>query len=56
MVSKENNKIINEALVKFVLPKELKRSLQKLANDRNIQLSSLLRLITTEYVKRNQSL
>lgn len=48
---KKNNR--NEALIKFVAPDELKDSLQKLANERNITLSSLLRLIASEYVKRN---
>jgi hypothetical protein len=40
-------------LVKFVAPPALKRDLENLAQDRNITLSSLLRLITTEYTKRN---
>lgn len=51
-----NHKNINEALIKFVAPDELKRALQDLANERNITLSSLLRLITSEYVKRNRVL
>ena len=41
-------------LVKFVAPPALKRDLKNLAQDRNITLSSLLRLITTEYTKRNK--
>lgn len=44
---------INEELIKFKAPKELKNQLQLLAQQRNISLSSLLRLISTEYVKRN---
>ena len=44
----------NEALIKFVSPTELKQGLQQLANERNIALSSLLRLIASEYVKRNR--
>jgi len=48
---KKNNK--NEALIKFVAPVVLKEELQKLANERNISLSSLIRLITSEYLKRN---
>lgn len=45
----------NEALIKFVAPIELKESLLKLAKERNITLSSFLRLIASEYVKRNQT-
>jgi molybdopterin-guanine dinucleotide biosynthesis protein A len=49
-----NNGNKNEALIKFVAPEELKQALQQLANERNISLSSLLRLIASEYVKRNR--
>jgi hypothetical protein len=56
MTNNNNRKNINEVRIKFVAPDELKSSLQQLANDRNITLSALLRLITTGYVKRNQSL
>ena len=49
-----NNGNKNEALIKFVAPTELKQALQQLANERNISLSSLLRLIASEYVKRNR--
>jgi hypothetical protein len=52
-MSNKNNK--NEALIKFVTPTELKESLQQLAKERNIALSSLLRLIASEYVKRNRT-
>ncbi len=55
MSQKNNRKNINEVLIKFVAPKELKRALQELANERNITLSAMLRLITSEYVKRNRS-
>ena len=51
-MSKNGNK--NEALIKFVAPIELKQDLQQLANERNIALSSLLRLIASDYVKRNR--
>ena len=44
----------NEALIKFVAPVDLKESLQQLANERHIALSSLLRLIASEYIKRNK--
>jgi len=51
MYNKSNR---NEAQIKFVAPIELKQDLQKLANERNIALSSLLRLIASDYVKRNK--
>lgn len=44
----------NEALIKFVAPIDLKDSLQELANERHIALASLLRLIASEYIKRNK--
>ena len=50
-----NNSNRNEALIKFVAPVELKHDLQQLANERNIALSALLRLISSEYVKRNRT-
>ena len=43
-----------EELIKFLLPRDLKRALQALANERNITLSALMRLMASEYVKRNQ--
>ncbi len=49
-----NRKNINEVRIKFVTPKDLKSALQALANERNITLSALLRLIASEYVRRNQ--
>jgi len=52
-MSNNNNK--NTVLIKFVSPKDLKKALQQLANERNIALSSLLRLIASEYVKRNRT-
>jgi hypothetical protein len=44
----------NKALIKFIAPSDLKDSLLELAKERNIALSSLLRLIASEYVKRNK--
>ena len=44
---------INNMVIRFVAPGKLRDTLQELANERNITLSALLRLITTEYVKRN---
>ena len=52
----QNKKRNPMSLVKFVAPPTLKRDLENLAQDRNISLSSLLRLITTEYTKRNNNL
>jgi len=52
-MSQNNRKSINEVLIKFVAPEMLKETLQVLANERNITLSALLRLVTSEYVKRN---
>jgi hypothetical protein len=51
----DNKSNRNEALIKFVAPVELKISLLELAKERNIALSSLLRLIASEYVKRNRT-
>ena len=49
-----NNSNKNGALIKFVAPLDLKQSLLDLAKERNIALSSLLRLIASDYVKRNK--
>jgi hypothetical protein len=54
MTTNDNHKTIGEALIKFHAPEELKLALQALASERNITLSALLRLVMTEYVKRNQ--
>lgn len=48
-----SKKLIHEERVKFLLPRNLKFDLQHMADDRNITLSALLRLITSEYVKRH---
>lgn len=53
-MAKTNRKNIDEVLIKFRAPAKLKRSVQDLANERNIALSAFLRLITTEYVKRHE--
>ncbi len=53
MSNRSNIGRINDELVKFVAPRTLKLALQNLANERNITLSALLRLIASEYVKRN---
>ena len=44
----------NRPALKFVVPGDLKRDLQLLAAERNIALSALLRLIASEYVRRNR--
>jgi hypothetical protein len=41
----------NDHVIKLVAPHELKDALQRLAQNRNISLSALIRLILTEYVK-----
>jgi predicted transcriptional regulator len=48
-----SNKLTHEKLVKFLVSQELKERLQQLADERNISLSALMRLITSEYVKRH---
>lgn len=48
-----SRKQINEVRIKFVAPEALKQALQTLANERNITLSALLRLIASDYVRRN---
>lgn len=55
-MSQKYNENTNKVRIKFVAPGALKRALQELANERNITLSALLRLIASEYVKRNRSL
>ena len=47
-------KITNKDLIKFLVPKPLKNSLLIIALDRNISISALMRLITSEYAKRYQ--
>jgi hypothetical protein len=46
---------INNRVIRFVAPGKLRDTLQELANERNIALSALLRLIATDYVKRNKT-
>ena len=54
MTYKLHNKPTNKDLIKFLVPKPLKDSLLIIAIERNISLSALLRIITTEYAKRYQ--
>ena len=55
MAQNINHKLTSEVRIRFWAPEELKDALQELANDRNISLSALLRLIATAYVKRQES-
>jgi len=43
----------NPALIKFVAPNSLKDTLFKMATERNVSLSAFLRIISSEYIKRN---
>jgi hypothetical protein len=52
MYQDEDSNNQNEELIKFLSPSRLKNALQNLANERNITLSALLRLISSEYVRR----
>jgi hypothetical protein len=54
MAQTNNNKNYNGMLIKFAVPDKLKCGLQELADERNITLSALLRLISSEYVKRTK--
>jgi hypothetical protein len=53
MVQDDNQKNQNEVLIKFLATHKLKHALEELAVERNIALSALLRLVTSEYVRRN---
>ena len=54
MAQEDNQQNQNEVLIKFLAPRKLKRVLEELAAERNIALSALLRLVTSEYIKRTQ--
>ncbi len=56
MVQDDNQKNQNEVLIKFLAPSKLKHALEELAAERNISLSALLRLVTSEYVRRNDQI
>jgi hypothetical protein len=53
-MSKNNRDNISEVLIKFAAPRELKRALRELAEEGNISLSALLRLISSEYLRRDR--
>jgi hypothetical protein len=54
MTQQSNKGNNNGVLIKFLAPPNLKRALEDLARERNIALSALLRLVTSEYVRRTQ--
>ena len=46
-----NNKKKHDALIKFHAPTDLKQKAQQLAEQRNISLAALLRLVLTDYLR-----
>jgi len=54
MTQKNPKQPTNKDLIKFLTPKPLKNSLLIIALERNISLSALLRIITSEYARRYQ--
>jgi hypothetical protein len=52
MVQDDNQKNQNEVLIKFLAPQKLKHGLEELAAERNIALSALPQLVTSECVRR----
>ena len=55
MAQTGTNNQIRKTTLKVVVPVDLKGALQLLADERNITLSAMLRLISSEYVKRQQA-
>jgi len=53
MAKKYHDQKIEKEIIKFLATKSLKDSLQLIAIERNISLSALLRLISSEYSMRN---
>ena len=54
-MSQEIQKNYNNAtLIKFVAPHSLKETLSEMALERSVSLSALLRIISSEYIKRDQ--
>ena len=45
----------NPTLIKFVAPNSLKDTLSKMAAERSVSLSALLRIISSEYIKHNNN-
>ena len=46
---------MSEVHIKFGAPIELRQALQQLADERSLSIAALIRLILSEYVKRNRS-
>ena len=42
---------LSETVIKLLVPYSLKQQLQKLADERGLTLSALMRLIATDYIK-----
>ena len=56
-MSQEIQKNYNNAtLIKFVAPHSLKETLSEMASERSVSLSALLRIISSEYIKRDQKI
>lgn len=55
MTHNTNPSTKKEKRIKFLVPDTLKDDLQYMARERNVSLSALMRLITSEYVKRHQT-
>ena len=53
-MGQDENSNQNEVLIKFLAPRKLKHALEELAVERNIALSALLRLVTSEYIRRTR--
>jgi hypothetical protein len=54
MYQKKSVENQNDDFIKFFMPKKLKSALQLQAAERNISLSALLRLISTDYIKHKK--
>ena len=56
LVQSISNIYKNDSVIKFHTPDYLKHLLEKQAVKRNISLSAFMRLIASEYLRRNQPL
>jgi len=56
LVQSISNIYKNDTVIKFHTPDYLKQLLEKQAAKRNISLSAFMRLIASEYLRRNQPL
>ena len=55
MANNTQRTTISDVVIRFGATDKLRRDLQELANERNITLSALLRLIASEYVRRTKT-